>query len=80
MVLERNNRYKWPYRISKDSEAFDLNRDTKYLSITAKGPCATLMVCRRAVLSERANKPYMDCKQHENIGKAMAANDYVSSV
>ena len=39
-----------------------------------KGLCATLVLCERAVLSERANKPYVNCKQHENIGKAMATN------
>ena len=39
-----------------------------------KGPCATLVLCGRAVLSERVNKPYMNCKQHEGIGKAMATN------
>ena len=38
------------------------------------------MLCERAVLSERVNKPYMNCKQHENIGKAMAANYYGSPV
>ena len=45
-----------------------------------KGPCATLEPCVRAVLSERVNKPYMNCKQHEKIGKAMAANHYGSPV
>ena len=45
-----------------------------------KGPCATLILCGRAVLSERVNKPYMNCKQHEHIGKAMAANNYGSPV
>ena len=41
-----------------------------------KGPCATLVLCGRAVLSGLVNKPYMNCKQHENIGTAMAANYY----
>ena len=51
-----------------------------HLFLRLKGPCATLMLCRRAVLSEGVNKPYMSCKQHENIGKAMIANYFVSSV
>ena len=45
-----------------------------------KGPCATLVLCGRAVLTERANKPYMNCKQHENTGKVVAANYYGSPV
>ena len=45
-----------------------------------KGPCATLVVCGRAVLSERASKPYMNCKQQENIRKAIASNYYGSPV
>ena len=45
-----------------------------------KGPCAMLVLRGRALLSECANKPYMKWKQHENIGKAMAANYYGSSV
>ena len=52
---------------------------TKFLN-GLKGPCATLVLCERTVLSEHANKPYMNCKQHENIEKAMAANYYASSV
>ena len=43
-----------------------------------KGPCATLVLCGRAVLSGLVNKPYMNCKQHENFGKALAANCYGS--
>ena len=39
-----------------------------------------LVLCRRAVLSERVNKLYMNCKQQENIGKAMAANYYGYSI
>ena len=35
----------------------------------SKGPCATLVLRGRAVFSERVNKPYMNCKQHENIKK-----------
>ena len=37
-----------------------------------------LVLCGRAVLSECVNKPYMNCKQHENIEKAMAAIYYGS--
>ena len=59
------------------------NLDVKSLFgkiIPFKGPCGTLVLCGRAVLSKRVNKPYMNCKQHENIGKAMAANYYGSSI
>ena len=35
-----------------------------------------LVLCGRAVLPERVNKPYMICKQHQNIGKMMAAYYY----
>ena len=45
-----------------------------------KGPYAKLVICERAVPSERVNKPYMNCKQHENIWRAMAANYYRSPV
>ena len=45
-----------------------------------KGHCATLVLCGWAVLYERANKLYMNCKQHKSIGKAMAANYYASPV
>ena len=41
-----------------------------------KGPCAALVLCGRAVLYEHVNKPYMNCKQRENILKIMAANYY----
>ena len=34
-----------------------------------KGPCATLVRCGRAVLSERVNKAYMNCKQHKTLRK-----------
>ena len=50
--------------------------DGKSLFETVKGTCVTLVICGRAVISARVNKPYMNCKQHENIGKAMAANYY----
>ena len=39
-----------------------------------------LALCWRAVISERVNKPYVNCKQHENIEKAMTANHYGSPV
>ena len=45
-----------------------------------KGPCATLVLCGRVVLSERVNKPYMDCKQLENIEKVIVANYHGSRV
>ena len=45
-----------------------------------KGPCATFVLCGRAVLSECVNKPYMNCKYNESIEKAMAANCYESPV
>ena len=47
-----------------------------YFQNLFKGPYATLVLCGRAVFSERVNKPYMNCKQHENIGEATAANYY----
>ena len=45
-----------------------------------KGSCATLVLWGRAVLSDLVNNPYMNCKHHENLGKAMAANSYGSPV
>ena len=54
---------------SIDGEAIELGKEIK-------GPCATLVLCGLAMLSERVKKPCMNCKQHENIGKAMVTNNY----
>ena len=48
--------------------------------INLKGPCATLVLCGRSVLSEHVQKQYMNCKQDENIWKAVEANYYGSPV
>ena len=53
---------------------------SKVLEPILKRPYPTLVLRRRAVLFAHVNKPYMDCKQHEKIGKVMAANHYGSQV
>ena len=59
---------KMRYKCSIENH-FKWEKVLKIISASVKGPRATLVLCRRAVLSERANKPYMKCKKHEALGK-----------
>ena len=61
-------------------DRIEINDSTRKRKDLLYGPCAALVLCGRAVLSVRVNKPYMNCRQHENIGKAMAVNYYGSPV
>ena len=68
---------RWKFAVSSCG-IFDGKSVFIQFAMKVKGLCSTLVLCERAVRSECVNKPYMNCKQHINVGKAMAANYYGS--